>query len=107
MKQKGSTLCRREESTLQPIHDERIIAHVSLEPKHIVTHQVRHYRNGLLLGKPNALKIIQFPEDPGFYLIYIDNEGSEMTDTYHDTLPDALEQAWFEFQVDKSDWIFV
>lgn len=92
---------------MQPIHEERIIAHVQLEPKHNVTHQVTHYRNGIQLGKPSVLKIIQFPEDPGFYLIYLDKQGSEMTDTYHDTLPDALEQASFEFQVEKQDWIFL
>jgi hypothetical protein len=42
--------------------------------------------------------------DPGYHLLYFDDQGEEMTDTYHENLNAAFEQAKAEFGVVKEDW---
>jgi hypothetical protein len=37
-----------------------------------------------------ALAVVQYPSEGGLYLLYLDAAGSEVTDTRHATLDDAL-----------------
>ncbi|HEV2737135.1 MAG TPA: hypothetical protein VGU66_01020 [Candidatus Elarobacter sp.] len=48
--------------------------------------------------------IAQIGSDPGYYLLYLDDAGKEMTDTYHDDLDGAFEQAMAEFGLAKEEW---
>jgi hypothetical protein len=57
-----------------------------------------------LLPPPAELRIVQYPNDPGFYLLYYDRDGQEMTDTYHDSLEEAMAQAEWEFEARKGEW---
>jgi hypothetical protein len=50
------------------------------------------------------LRIAQYPSDPGFYLLYCDGDGREMTDTYHDSLEEAMAQAEWEFETKEGEW---
>ncbi|WOI54505.1 hypothetical protein [Parvularcula sp. LCG005] len=52
------------------------------------------------------LRIVSFPPDTGFYLLYFDECGNELTDTLHETLADALDQAKREFDIDLAAWDF-
>ncbi|GFL61111.1 hypothetical protein TUM15775_18620 [Neisseria gonorrhoeae] len=38
-------------------------------------------------------------------MFYLDETGQEQTDTYHDTLDSAFEQAEFEFGISKEEWM--
>ena len=38
-----------------------------------------------ILPKPVALSIVQYADDQGFYLFYLNETGQEQTDTYHMT----------------------
>jgi hypothetical protein len=42
--------------------------------------------------------------DPGYYLFYCDDSGVEFTDTYHDSLDQALSQAEWEFRTKADEW---
>jgi hypothetical protein len=69
------------------------------------TGRARHARNGEPLPTPAALNIVQYASDPGFYLLYLDNDGHELTDTYHDSLSEAMAQAEWELAVTPRQWI--
>jgi hypothetical protein len=84
--------------------DYKIVRRVTLTEKHCSTGRTRHYRNGQLLSLPARLEIVQYNNDPGFYLFYIDSRNEISTDTYHDTLEAGLVQAEWEFGVELSDW---
>ncbi len=68
--------------------------------------QTHHIVNGLSIPSFKQLKIVQLTGDTGFYLFYFDLEDTEITDTYHDSIGLALEQAKFEFGITSSDWEF-
>jgi hypothetical protein len=83
-----------------------IIAEVNLLPSHQPTYKTRHYRHNVEIPLPSKLRIVQYPDDSGYYLLYLDHSSQELTDTYHDSMTDALSQANFEFQVSADDWDF-
>jgi hypothetical protein len=44
------------------------------------------------------------PDDGGYFLLYLDASGQSLTDTWHETVEAAREQARFEFEIDDDDW---
>lgn len=84
-----------------------VLREVTLGAGHRATGGTRHYRGGAELPPPAALRIIKFVGDSGYYLLYLDKEGFEMTDTYHDSVEEAMAQADWEFQVKPHDWNIV
>ena len=65
----------------------------------------KHYSNGDLLPRPTALSIAEYiGGSGGFYLFYLDEAGKEQTDTFHDTLEQAFNQAELEFNIKKNEW---
>lgn len=81
-----------------------LLHRVVLSERHQPTGFTRHTRNGLSLQSPTELRIVQYPGDPGYYLFYCDATGKELTDTYHDTVDSAFEQARAEFGVGPDEW---
>ena len=57
------------------------------------------------MGRPELLKSVRYPSDTGFYLFYCGADGREMTDTLHDSIEKAQEQAEWEFGVKPSEWL--
>jgi len=80
------------------------IKRVYLTLLHERTGKTIHYNAGLKVDKPTQLIIAKYEDCSGYYLLHIDKEGKEMTDTYHETIEDALEQADFEFGVQPEEW---
>ena len=73
---------------------------------HKATGFTRHTSGGIELPQPSWLRIVTYPEDTaGIYLLYLDERLQELTDTYHGSIRDAMEQARLEFGVEESDWI--
>jgi hypothetical protein len=47
---------------------------------------------------------VRYPNDPGIYLLYLDQDGQEQADTWHRSVDDAQSQATFEFEVRPEEW---
>jgi hypothetical protein len=62
-----------------------------------ITGNTRHYRGASLLRAPDMVEIVKLPSAPGYYLLYLDSAGNELTDTFHESVDQAIEQARFEF----------
>ena len=75
-----------------------------LDTRHTPTGFTRHSRAGTELPFPTELRIVQYPNDSGYYLFYCDEYGVEMTDTFHETIASAEEQAFAEYGVARVDW---
>ena len=81
-----------------------VLRRIQLGPFYRPTGKTRHFYGHMDLPPPNELSIVKYPSDPGYYLIYFDDKGTELTDTYHDTLEGALTQAEWEFEVKPNEW---
>lgn len=59
------------------------------------------------MAAPAELRIVRRENEAGYYLLYLDAHGVEQTDTWHQTLDDALHQAEFELCIRAADWTVV
>ncbi len=82
----------------------RILYRVKLGPKHKATGFTEHIIHGEPMEMPTELWIAQFPGEQVVYLYYCDDTGLELSDTLHDSVPLAMEQAELEFCVTPSEW---
>ena len=66
----------------------------------------RHFGEDFLNPRIRKLEIAEDKgsDEIGFYLLYFDENCEELTDTYHDTLDDALKQAKLEFSISREHW---
>jgi hypothetical protein len=83
------------------------IRRVKLEAHHLQpgrTKHTLHDANGIRPFPPfTSLAIARYGDDAGYYLMHIcaDRTG---TDTWHQTLEDAFDQAEWEFGVRRNEW---
>ena len=82
-----------------------VLRRIVLKHRHQSTGNTRHYRDGRELPAPAALEIARYAGDAGFYLFYLDAAGDEITDTYHESMEDAVSQAEWEFVVGEVEWL--
>src|SRR5262249_33703521 len=81
-----------------------VLGSVILGPSHRPTGRTRHLLGATEIPAPHHLKIMQYEPDSGYYLLYCDDTGSEMADTYHETIESAVSQARWEFNVQTNEW---
>ncbi len=81
----------------------RTLREATLSDKHKDLGNTTHSRDGAVLKKPHSLRIM-IAENGDYYLIYLDERGSEQTDTWHESLESAIQQAEFEFGVKPDEW---
>ena len=75
------------------------------------TGKTRHYIGVLNDGRPTPMSELPAPawveisaEDGAFSLFRLDDQGVCLSDTWHQTLEEAEQQAAFEFGVASGDW---
>ena len=101
---------------MPPVGGDAVLNEPEDAATHVVLHSVRltagheptgrtvHYHGNARLGAPAALQIVRFPGGEGCHLLHLDGNGVEMTDTWHDDVAGAMDQARFEFSVPPSAW---
>jgi hypothetical protein len=72
--------------------------------RHSPTGNTRHFVGGALWEGTRGLRIVRYPGDAGCILLYLDEAGNEVTDTWHESVTDAMAQAEYEFNVKPADW---
>jgi len=76
----------------------KVIYYTSIDDRQIITGNTRHYYGDRLLKKTRWLAICKYIDDEGYYIFQGHGEDVELSDTYHDTLEDAIDQAEYEFK---------
>jgi hypothetical protein len=69
------------------------------------TGNTRHWVGGSLLTVVHGLAICKYVDDAGYYLFYCGPNWEVITDTFHESIGDAKEQAEFEFSNTMGAWI--
>jgi hypothetical protein len=85
----------------------KVIQFTPVDERHTHTGECRQFRNNELLGPAKWLAICQYEDDGGFYLFSGIPKGQEefITDTLHDTIEEAIEQAEFEYTGTTNTWM--
>jgi hypothetical protein len=87
--------------------DPIFLRRIRLGQNHLPTGKTRHYLGGTFAPVPCDLRIVKYANDQGFYLFYCNGDGVELTDTYHETLEAAMDQADWEFGIKEEEWEIV
>lgn len=72
---------------------------------HEILGNTNHSTNEIAITNISLIKVGSYEGDTGFYLIYFDDDENELTDTFHETIKDAMLQAAFEFNIKEYDWV--
>jgi len=86
------------------MNDYIILKQVVLGPQHVPTGKTHHYDGEKELPRAAMLKIVKYDDEDGFYLLHFDADGIEITDTFHESVEDALAQAEWEYRVKLGEW---
>jgi hypothetical protein len=84
----------------------RVICSTRIDHRHRFTGACKQIVAGELLGPAAGLAICQYAGEDAFYLFGCDAEWQSVTDTWHQTLDDALYQAECEYEGASKTWVF-
>lgn len=82
----------------------KVICFTPLDAQHRHTGNCKQIVNGILLGAAAGLAICQYEGESAYYLFGCDAEWNTLSDTWHETLENAKEQAEFEYEGVSLTW---
>lgn len=83
----------------------KILLYLTLTSDQKRTENTKHIIGGKEQTEFYGLAICDYEDEPGVYLIYCDSNWSVLTDTWHESVEDAKDQASFEFVNTEGKWI--
>ena len=83
----------------------RVICYSQIDDRHRFTGKTRQVVRGELMGSMSGLAICQPGNAQEFYLFGCDADWNVVTDTWHQTLDEAKDQAEFEYEGISKTWI--
>jgi hypothetical protein len=84
-----------------------VVCYSLIDERHRFTGQTKQVVRGVLMGAMAGLAICQLPDAQQFYLFGCDGDWHVVTDTWHQSLDDAKEQAEFEYEGVSQTWSYV
>ena len=84
------------------IGDLPVVRYTAIDERHQPTGGTRHLVGDVPQGPAVALAICE--DTGGFYLFYCDADWEPVTDTWHESLQDAIDQAEFEYVGTAATW---
>lgn len=85
----------------------RVVRWSAIDDRHRPTGGCRQLVAGVLQGPAAGLAIGQYEGEAAYYLFGCDAAWNAVTDTWHETLEDALQQAEFEYEGVARTWSVV
>ncbi len=82
----------------------KVLLYSLIDSRHRFTGNCRHVVFGVEAGPVDGLAICRYDEGLDYYLFYCDAEWRTLTDTCHDTLDGAKDQAEFEYAGVSGTW---
>lgn len=89
---------------LQEVGGAKVVLYTLIDDKHKHTEKCKQIVAGVLMGKVVGLAICQYEDDSGFYLFGCDQDWQTLTDTWHETIKAAKDQAEFEYEGVTATW---
>lgn len=86
------------------VGEAKLICFTFLDERHRHTGNCNQIVAGVLLGAAAGLAICQYEGEKAFFLFGCDTEWNTLSDTWHETLENAKEQAEFEYEGVAATW---
>jgi hypothetical protein len=83
-----------------------VVAYLVLNDNYRRTKNTRHIVDGSVMKDFYGLCICRYQKDLGYYLYYCDSSWHALTDTYHNSMEEAMAQAELEYASSKNGWLF-
>lgn len=81
-----------------------VVCYTPIDLRHRHTGNTKQIVGGVVLRPASGLVICQYNGDTAFYLFGCDAEWNCKSDTLHESLEDAKEQAEFEYEGTMNTW---
>ena len=81
-----------------------VILFTTIDERHRPTGGCRQIVAGVLQGPADRLAICRYEGDENVYLFGCDAEWNSVTDTWHQTIEEAMNQAEFEYEGVANTW---
>lgn len=82
----------------------KVILYTEIDERHNHTGNCMQIVSGKVMGAAAGLAICQYEGEENFYLFGCDENWNTITDTWHETLEDAKDQAEFEYEGTNKTW---
>ena len=83
----------------------RVVCYTPIDERHTKTENTVHLASGHEIPDPKGLAICQYDGEEFFYLFGCNENWESQSDTWHETLDDAKDQAEFEYEGTSPTWI--
>lgn len=82
------------------------MAYTAIDHRHRPTGRTKQIVDGRQVGRASGLAICQYENDTAFYLFGCDADWKSVTDTWHQSIEDARDQAEFEYAGSSQTWVY-
>ncbi|MBB6326655.1 hypothetical protein FHS59_002283 [Algoriphagus iocasae] len=93
---------------LDPVPDliggAKTLFYTDIDSRHEKTDKTKHFIGGQQVNDISCLAICEYDNESGYYLFGCDSDWSTITDTFHDKIEDAKEQAESEYKNTIETW---
>ena len=83
----------------------RVVLYTVIDSRHHPTGATKHFVGGELQGPVEALAICRYDNESYVYLFYCSADWQTITDTYHESVEEAQDQAEFEYRGVSATWL--
>jgi len=91
--------------TQPQIEGAKVILWTPIDSRHRATGACRHFHDGQLAGNASWLAICRYDEVEACYLFRYHADSDRYSDTFHDSIEEAKQQAEFEYEGVTGTWI--
>ena len=85
------------------VGDLPVVCYTPVDGRHQPTGATKHWVGGARQGPASGLAVCA--GGSGYYLFYCDARWEPVTDTWHDSVEDAMAQAEFEYAGTAGTWV--
>ena len=82
----------------------KVVMFTLIDERHIFTEKCKQIVAGKLMGPMTGLAICQYEGETACHLFGCEEEWNPITDAWHHSLEEAVNQAEFEYQGTKKTW---
>jgi len=82
----------------------RVVCHTPIDARHRHTGDCQQLVAGQLMGPMSGLAICREKSEYAYYLFGCDNDWQAITDTWHESIDTAKQQAEFEYEGVSKTW---